>query len=112
MRDGEVITIKYDASVDFLKDDDNDGKRPKTLEVTLYEMSSDARKEVETITLKKTKDWTATIRDPPKYRDGAKINYSWGEEEIAGYIRQSHPGCELYEVDGGQAVYRYLLIVE
>lgn len=34
------------------------------------------------------------------------------EEEIAGYIRQSHPGCELYEVDGGQAVYRYLLIVE
>jgi len=33
-------------------------------------------------------------------------------EEIAGYIRQSHPGCELYEVDGGQAVYRYLLIVE
>jgi dihydroxyacetone kinase-like predicted kinase len=33
-------------------------------------------------------------------------------EQIAGYIRQSHPGCELYEVDGGQAVYRYLLIVE
>ena len=33
-------------------------------------------------------------------------------EEIAGYIRQSHPGCELYEVDGGQAVYRYLMIVE
>lgn len=33
-------------------------------------------------------------------------------EEIAGYIRQSHPGCELYEIDGGQAVYRYLLIVE
>ncbi|MBO4283238.1 MAG: DAK2 domain-containing protein [Clostridia bacterium] len=34
------------------------------------------------------------------------------EEEIAGYIRLSHPGCELYEVEGGQAVYRYLLIVE
>ena len=34
------------------------------------------------------------------------------EEEIAGYVRQSHPGCELYEVDGGQAVYRYLFIVE
>ena len=33
-------------------------------------------------------------------------------EEIAGYLRQSHPGIELYEVDGGQPVYRYLLIVE
>ena len=90
---GFIITNTHtpmlvDKTIEKLWDDDdnNDGARPNSLKVTLYETSSESREAVETITLKKTKDWTDTIRDLPKYRDGEKINYSWSEEEIDEYL--------------------------
>ena len=33
-------------------------------------------------------------------------------EEIRNYISEKHPMCEIYDVDGGQSIYHYVLIVE
>ncbi|MBQ3155791.1 MAG: Cna B-type domain-containing protein, partial [Clostridia bacterium] len=51
-----------------------DGKRPATLTVTL----SDG-KEVE---LNEANDWTATVDNLPKYKDGQEIKYTWTEGEL------------------------------
>jgi len=33
-------------------------------------------------------------------------------EDIASYVRKSHPGCEVFVIDGGQDIYSYIMIIE
>ena len=54
--------------------DDQDGKRPDDLTVTL----SDGQ----TVTLSESNDWTATIEGLPKYNKGQEIVYSWTEGSL------------------------------
>ncbi|MBQ7784543.1 MAG: Cna B-type domain-containing protein, partial [Clostridia bacterium] len=54
--------------------DNQDGKRPETLTVTLSNG--------EEVTLSEANNWTATITDLPKYKDGEEIAYTWTEGEM------------------------------
>jgi len=58
--------------------DNQDGKRPETLTVTL----SNGTKDVGTVTLSDDNEWTDTIDRLPKYADGVEIEYSWTEETL------------------------------
>ena len=83
---GEKITLtnthdieKTEATVKKVWDDANnqDGKRPESLEVTL----SDGQK----VTLNEANSWTATITGLDKYADGEEIEYTWSETNTTGY---------------------------
>jgi len=67
------------ATVKKVWDDanDQDGKRPDFIEVTL----SDGQK----VTLNDANEWTATVDDLPIYKDGEKIAYTWVEAKVDGY---------------------------
>ena len=54
--------------------DNQDGKRPTSLTVTL----SDGQ----TVTLSDSNQWTATINNLPKYANGQEIAYTWTEGEL------------------------------
>ena len=64
LTDVTVIKVWDDA-------DDQDGKRPASLTVTLSNGTS--------VTLNEANGWTATIKDLPKYADGQLITYTWTE---------------------------------
>ena len=62
--------------------DNQDGKRPVNLKVTL----SDGTK----VTLNEANDWTATVKDLPKYNAGVEIKYTWTEADVDGYTLVSN----------------------
>ena len=66
---------KTEATVVKVWDDknDQDGRRPKSLEVTL----SNGTK----VTLNEGNSWTATVGNLPKYAGGEEIEYTWTEDE-------------------------------
>ena len=57
--------------------DDQDGKRPAELKVTL---SNGAE-----VTLNEDNGWTAKVENLPKYASGEEIEYTWTEADIAEY---------------------------
>ena len=57
--------------------DDQDGKRPDHIDVTL----SNGQK----VTLNDKNDWTDTIDNLPIYKDGVEITYTWTEALVDGY---------------------------
>ena len=64
-------------------EDDQDGKRPKSLKVTLSNGTE--------VTLNEGNKWTATINNLPMYADGELITYTWTEEELPeGYVLVSN----------------------
>ena len=54
--------------------DNQDGKRPTSLKVTL---SNGAE-----VTLNEANNWTATVNDLPKYDNGKEIVYTWTEDKL------------------------------
>ncbi|MBR2779835.1 MAG: Cna B-type domain-containing protein, partial [Eubacteriaceae bacterium] len=81
--DGTITTITNkhipettEATVKKVWDDANnqDGKRPTSLKVTLSNGTE--------VTLNDGNNWTATINDLPKYAGGVEIPYSWTEEDL------------------------------
>ena len=70
---GEVEPETVDATVKKVWDDANnqDGKRPESLTVTLSDGTE--------VTLNEENNWTATVTDLPKYADGEEIVYTWSE---------------------------------
>jgi len=68
-----------EATVKKVWDDaeDQDGKRPETLTVTLSNG--------QTVTLSANNNWEATITGLPKYAGGVEIEYSWTEDLPDGY---------------------------
>ena len=82
--DGFTITNKHtpetvNVAVKKVWDDNNnaDGKRPASLNVTLSNGNSYSLTEAE--------GWTLSIDGLPKYKDGKEIEYSWTEEAVDGY---------------------------
>ena len=69
-----------DLTVKKVWDDANnqDGKRPASLAVTLSNGTE--------VTLNAANNWTATVKNLPKYADGKEIEYTWKEDALpAGY---------------------------
>ena len=63
--------------------DNQDGKRPASLDVTLSNGT--------VITLSEDNKWTSTIEDLPKYANGVEIKYTWNEAEVPeGYTLKSN----------------------
>lgn len=56
---------------------DQDGKRPRSLRVNLSNGRS--------VTLNNKNNWTATIDELPVYNAGVEIEYSWTENEVKSY---------------------------
>jgi len=71
------------ATIVKVWDDNNDeeGKRPVTLPVTL--LANDVV--VKTVYLSGTNDWTITVDNLPVYENGERITYTWKEKEVLGY---------------------------
>ena len=57
--------------------DNQDGKRPESLTVTLSDGTE--------VTLSDDNDWTATVEDLPKYKNGEEVEYTWSEDSVEGY---------------------------
>ena len=78
-----VITntrITTEATVKKVWDDANnqDGKRPASLTVQLSNGTS--------VTLNDANQWTATVKDRPKFVDGTEVDYTWTETDLpSGY---------------------------
>ena len=83
VRDGYVTTLtnshtpeKVSATIKKVWDDaeNQDGKRPESLNVTLSNGIE--------VTLNETNDWTGTVTDLPKYANGSEIIYTWTEGKM------------------------------
>jgi hypothetical protein len=72
-------TKTVDITIKKVWDDNNnqDGKRPKSIEVTL----SNGNK----YTLNEDNNWSVTVKGLPLYNKGKKIEYKWTEAKIEGY---------------------------
>lgn len=68
-----------EVSVEKVWDDNNnqDGKRPGTLTVTLTGGEEDVDVE-----LSADNSWKATVDELPKYKDGEEIEYAWDEKSV------------------------------
>ncbi|MBQ2285135.1 MAG: Cna B-type domain-containing protein, partial [Clostridia bacterium] len=77
---GKLI-LKTEATVTKVWDDNNnqDGKRPASLTVTLSNGTE--------VTLNEGNGWTATVTDLPKYANGQEIKYTWTETMPEGYTQ-------------------------
>ena len=76
----QVEEEKTSATVKKVWNDANnqDGKRPESLTVTL----SNGTEDVETVTLNEENSWTATVEKLPKYANGQQIVYTWSESGL------------------------------
>ncbi len=68
-----------EATVKKVWDDaeDQDGKRPESLTVTLSDGTA--------VVLNEENEWTATVENLPKYANGQEIKYTWTEATVDGY---------------------------
>ena len=86
VKDGLITTLtnrhapeETEATVVKVWDDndDQDGIRPTSIEVTLSNGQA--------VTLNEANGWTATVTGLPKYSDGQEIQYTWTEATVNGY---------------------------
>ncbi len=82
--DNETVSSKVTKVWD--DDEDRDGKRQTSLDVTLKGDNT----VVATDVLTEDNNWTATVTGLPKYKDGNEISYIWSEGELKeGYTMAS-----------------------
>ncbi len=70
LTEATVIKVWDDAG-------NQDGKRPDELKVTLSNGTE--------VTLNEQNNWTAKVKNLPKYANGTEIAYTWTEENVDGY---------------------------
>ncbi|MBQ9036146.1 MAG: Cna B-type domain-containing protein [Erysipelotrichaceae bacterium] len=87
-QEGNIITnthtpelIEVTVKKEWNDNDNNDGKRPTEITVSLKADGTAIRQ----LTLNEENKWTATEKDLPKYKDGKEIAYTFGEMTIDGY---------------------------
>ncbi len=73
----EQILINVGVTKVWDDEDNQDGLRPDSIDVTLSNGT--------TVTLNEENKWSATVENVPEYKDGEKINYTWTEEAVDGY---------------------------
>ena len=76
--------FKTEASVVKVWDDEDnaDGIRPESIVMTL----SNGTEEVEKVTLSEANGWKATVSGLVKYSNNEKIEYTWSESTVSGYV--------------------------
>jgi|GEM_PF-2998930 len=74
-------TVPFNITVEWVDDDDKDGKRPDEVTITIY---ADGE-EVTTITVSSSDNWKDTVTNLPKYKDGKEINYTVVQTDVDGY---------------------------
>lgn len=74
--------IDIDVTGLWEDDDDNDGTRPESVNVTLY---ANGKETGRTITLSEENDWSGTFEELAVYSDCVKQSYSVVEERLEGY---------------------------
>ena len=87
-------TIEASVEKTWDDNDDQDGKRPEKLFVTLMrrireqavpisldDVGTNPAEEVKTVELTAANDWKASVSDLPKYSDGQMYEYFWTEKE-------------------------------
>ena len=80
-------TVEYSVRKVWEDDDNKDGKRPASVTVELLSSAADPESPVvASVELNEANGWFATVKDLPKYHDGAEINYIWKEIEVPFYI--------------------------
>ena len=74
--------IDIDVTGLWEDDDDNDGTRPESVNVTLY---ANGKETGRTITLSEENDWSGTFEELAVYSDCVRQSYSVVEERLEGY---------------------------
>ncbi len=88
-------TFSYTVLTDWNDDNDRDGERAESVEVTLYSKAQQSEPvEIGTVTLEEGNQWKYTWEDLPKYSGGEEILYLVTESEVEGYTTSYYPGEE------------------
>ncbi len=74
-------TLTYTINKEWLDDEDNDGIRPDSINVSLLANG----KIIEKIVISKENNWTYTFENLPRYSNGEIIEYTIIEDELKGY---------------------------
>lgn len=74
-------TLTYTINKEWLDDEDNDGIRPDSINVSLLANGEIIQK----VVISKENDWTYTFENLPRYADGKVIEYTIIEDELKGY---------------------------
>ena len=85
-------TLTYTINKEWLDDEDNDGIRPDSINVSLLANG----KIIEKIVISKENNWTYTFENLPRYSNGEIIEYTIIEDELKGYT----PSIDYGEYDG------------
>ena len=80
----EVVNISGEKT--WNDNDDQDGKRPESIKVTLYKTVNGVKSKVEEKDVTKANGWKYEFKNLPKYEKGKEIKYSIEEDSVAGYI--------------------------
>ncbi len=102
-----------EASVKKIWDDANnqDGKRPTSIDVLLEKVTSATNEEgittttetlVGTVTLNEANGWTSKIENLPKYENGTEIEYKWVEKDLSKEYKLTNTTTDDYTVTNTQ----------
>ena len=80
----EVVNISGEKT--WNDNDDQDGKRPESIKVTLYKTVNGIKSKVEEKDVTKANGWKYEFKNLPKYEKGKEIKYSIEEDSVAGYV--------------------------
>ena len=80
----EVVNIVGEKT--WNDNDDQDGKRPESIKVTLYKTVNGVKSKVEEKDVTKANGWKYEFKNLPKYEKGKEIKYSIEEDSVAGYV--------------------------
>ena len=80
----EVVNISGEKT--WNDNDDQDGKRPESIKVTLYKTVNGVKSKVEEKDVTKANGWKYEFKNLPKYEKGKEIKYSIEEDSVAGYV--------------------------
>ena len=80
----EVVNIAGEKT--WNDNDDQDGKRPESIKVTLYKTVNGVKSKVEEKDVTKANSWKYEFKNLPKYEKGKEIKYSIEEDSVAGYV--------------------------
>ena len=80
----EVVNVAGEKT--WNDNDDQDGKRPESIKVTLYKTVNGVKSKVEEKDVTKANGWKYEFKNLPKYEKGKEIKYSIEEDSVAGYV--------------------------
>ena len=81
----ELETTEFEVTKVWEDNEDQDGKRPESVEVTLKADKDDVKIENATVTLNEANNWKHKFTGLQKYKNGEEITYTVDEKEVKEY---------------------------